>query len=118
MSALHYSRISGGLREFEMEETYLYHKLEAMRTLNSKVTDLETCTSDGCLSLIAGLALAEVIPLFFLGLYRTANNLKGGMGDPTAAEAHINGLCTLIDMKRPEEWQHRFYGMLQRIILM
>ncbi|KAK4664324.1 uncharacterized protein QC763_504475 [Podospora pseudopauciseta] len=101
MSALHYSRISGGLRESEMEETYLYHKLEAMRTLNSKVTDLETCTSDGCLSLIAGLALAE-----------------GGMGDPTAAEAHINGLCTLIDMKRPEEWQHRFYGMLQRIILM
>ncbi|KAK0665280.1 hypothetical protein QBC41DRAFT_306255 [Cercophora samala] len=101
MSALHYSRLSGGLRESEMEETYLYHKLEAMRIVNSKVTNSATGTSDGCLSLIAGLALAE-----------------GGMGDPTAAEAHINGLCTLIDMKHPEEWQHRFYGMLQRIILM
>ncbi|KAK4201678.1 hypothetical protein QBC40DRAFT_347611 [Triangularia verruculosa] len=101
MSALHYSRISGGLRESDMEETYLYHKLEAMRSVNRKVADPATCTSDGCLSLIAGLALAE-----------------SGLGDPTAAEAHINGLCTLIDMKRPEEWQHRFYGMLQRVILM
>ncbi|KAK4175781.1 hypothetical protein QBC36DRAFT_301677 [Triangularia setosa] len=101
MSALHYSQISGGLGESEMEETYLYHKLEAMRLVNAKVADPATCTSDGCLSLIAGLALAE-----------------SGMGDVTAAEAHINGLCTLIDMRHPEEWQHRFYGMLQRIILM
>ncbi|KAK0716653.1 hypothetical protein B0T21DRAFT_296339, partial [Apiosordaria backusii] len=101
MSALHYSRISGSLRECEMEETYLYHKLEAMRLVNSKVADPATCISDGCLSLIAGLALAE-----------------SGMGDSNAAEAHINGLCTFIDMKHPEEWQHRFYGLLQRIIIM
>jgi len=39
------------------------------------------------------------------------------MGDHVAAEAHLNGLFTLLDMKRPEEWQHRFYGLLQRIIL-
>lgn len=40
------------------------------------------------------------------------------MGDSLAAEAHLNGLFTLIDMRRPEDWQHRFYGMLQRVILM
>jgi len=39
------------------------------------------------------------------------------MGDHVAAEAHLNGLFTLLDMKRPEEWQHRIYGLLQRIIL-
>ena len=39
------------------------------------------------------------------------------MGDHVAAEAHLNGLFTLLDMKSPEEWQHRIYGLLQRIIL-
>lgn len=39
------------------------------------------------------------------------------MGDHVAAEAHLNGLFNLLDMRRPEEWQHRIYGLLQRIIL-
>ncbi len=40
------------------------------------------------------------------------------MGDAVAAEAHLNGLFTLIDVRKPEEWQHRFYGLLQRVILL
>lgn len=39
------------------------------------------------------------------------------MGDINAAEAHFNGLFTLLDMKRPEIWQDRLYGLLQRIVL-
>ncbi|KAK4229283.1 hypothetical protein QBC38DRAFT_120357 [Podospora fimiseda] len=105
MSALHFSWLSGGPQALqqgsEMEETYLLHKLEAMRLVKKQLADPERCTSDSCLSLIAALALAE-----------------SGMGDPQAAQAHINGLFTLIDMRKPEEWQHRFYGMLQRVILM
>ncbi|KAK3984106.1 hypothetical protein QBC44DRAFT_253640 [Cladorrhinum sp. PSN332] len=105
MSALHYSWIAGGPQALqqgsEMEETYLLHKLEAMRLVNELLGDPERCTSDGCLSLIAALALAE-----------------SGMGNLTAAQAHLNGLFTLLDMRKPEQWQHRFYGMLQRVILM
>ncbi|KAK0725036.1 hypothetical protein B0H67DRAFT_550682 [Lasiosphaeris hirsuta] len=101
MTALNYSWLSGGsLRNTDMEETYLYHKLEAMRIVNEQIADPAKCTSDGCLALIAALALVE-----------------SGMGDHTAAEAHLNGLFTLLDMRRPEEWEHRFYGLLQRIIL-
>jgi len=39
------------------------------------------------------------------------------MGDIAAAEAHLKGLFTLVNMRRPEEWQHRFWGILQRVIL-
>lgn len=42
---------------------------------------------------------------------------QSGMGDIAAAEAHLKGLFTLVNMRRPEEWQHRFWGILQRIIL-
>ncbi|KAK4192383.1 hypothetical protein QBC35DRAFT_248408 [Podospora australis] len=106
MTALHHSWLSSTTNALaksypDMEETYIYHKIEAIRLVNEQITNPNMCTSDDCLSLIAGLALAE-----------------SGMGNCVAAEAHLNGLSTLIDMKRPEEWQHRFYGMLQRIILM
>lgn len=43
-----------------MEETFLYHKLEAMRLVNEQIGDPAQSTSDGCLSLIAALALVEV----------------------------------------------------------
>ena len=62
MTSLHYSWLSGtgSLHSTDMEETYLYHKLEAMRQVNDTIGDPVQCTSDGCLALIAGLALAEV----------------------------------------------------------
>ncbi|KAM7218846.1 hypothetical protein V8F06_005726 [Rhypophila decipiens] len=102
LTALHYSWISpsGSLAHIDMEETYLYHKLEAMRHVNELVADSQTCTTDDCIGLIAALAMAE-----------------SGMGDTAAAEAHLKGLSTLVNMRRPEEWQHRFWGILQRIIL-
>ncbi|KAK1753353.1 hypothetical protein QBC47DRAFT_430019 [Echria macrotheca] len=102
LTALNYTWLagSGSLQTTDMEETFLYHKLEAMRLVNEQIYDPIQSTSDGCLSMIAALAMVE-----------------SGMGDHIAAEAHLNGLFTLIDMKRPEEWQHRFYGLLQRIIL-
>ncbi|KAK4213145.1 hypothetical protein QBC37DRAFT_423604 [Rhypophila decipiens] len=102
LTALHYSWISpsGSLAHSDMEETYLYHKLEAMRHVNELVADSQTCTTDDCIGLIAALAMAE-----------------SGMGDTAAAEAHLKGLSTLVNMRRPEEWQHRFWGILQRIIL-
>lgn len=43
---------------------------------------------------------------------------QSGMGGYDAAEAHLNGLYTLINMRCPEEWQHRIWGILQRVILM
>lgn len=62
MAAFHYSWLSGpnSLQTTDMEETYLLHKLEAMRLVNEQLTDPVLCTSDSCLSLIAALALAEV----------------------------------------------------------
>jgi len=53
----------------------------------------------------------------FWGLDADILAWQSGMGDHVAAEAHLNGLFNLLDMRRPEEWQHRFYGLLQRIIL-
>jgi hypothetical protein len=43
-----------------MEETFLSHKLEAMCVVNAQIADPVLRTSDGCLSLIAALALVEV----------------------------------------------------------
>ena len=43
-----------------MEETFLYHKLEAMRLVNEQIADPVLSLGDGCLSLIASLALVEV----------------------------------------------------------
>lgn len=62
MTALHYSWLSpgGSLANTDMEETYLYHKLEAMRHVNELVADPEMCTTDECIGLIAALAMAEV----------------------------------------------------------
>ncbi|KAK0610991.1 hypothetical protein B0T14DRAFT_500177 [Immersiella caudata] len=102
MTALNYSWLKGpgSLQSTDMEETYLYHKLEAMRLVNEQIADPAQSTSDNCLSLIAALALVE-----------------SGMGDHVAAEAHLNGLFTLLNMRSPDAWQYRFYGLLQRIIL-
>ena len=65
MTTLNYSWLSGpgSLQSTDMEETYLYHKLEAMRIVNEQIADPVQSTSDGCLSLIAALALVEVCPL-------------------------------------------------------
>lgn len=62
MTALNYSWLSapGSLQSTDMEETYLYHKLEAMRLVNDQIADPMQSTSDGCLSLIATLAFVEV----------------------------------------------------------
>lgn len=62
MTALNYSWLSGpgSLQSTEMEETYLYHKLEAMRLVNEQIGDPVQSRSDGCLSMIAALALVEV----------------------------------------------------------
>ncbi|KAK0750025.1 hypothetical protein B0T18DRAFT_408061 [Schizothecium vesticola] len=98
-TALSYSWLSGGLNNSDMEEALLSRKLEAMRVVNAQIADPVLRTSDGCLSLIAALALVE-----------------SGMGNYAAAEAHLKGLFTLIDIKTPENWQHRLYGLLQRAI--
>lgn len=62
MTALHFSWMSpsGSLAHADMEETYLHHKLEAMRHVNELVADPQLCTSDDCIGLIAALAMAEV----------------------------------------------------------
>ena len=59
-AALNYSWLSGGLKSSDMEETFIYHKLEAIRIVNAQIVDPVLRTSDGCLSLIAALGLVEV----------------------------------------------------------
>ncbi len=72
MTALNYSWLSrpGSLHSADMEETYLHHKLEAMRLVNERISDPVQGRTDGCLSLISALALVEVcLKLFiFLGV--------------------------------------------------
>lgn len=96
LTAMHYSWIYGGLGD--MEETYLYHKVEAIRLVNENISD--PAWSELCANVIAALALAE-----------------SGIGDISAAEAHLNGLFTLINWRKPEEWQGRLHGLFQRLIL-
>lgn len=96
LAAMHYSWINGSLAD--MEETYLYHKVEAIRLVNEHISD--PAWSEMCANVIAALALAE-----------------SGIGDIVAAEAHLNGLFTLINWRKPEEWQGRLHGLFQRLIL-
>ncbi|KAH8900934.1 hypothetical protein GQ53DRAFT_740762, partial [Thozetella sp. PMI_491] len=95
---MHYSWMEGSISS--MEETYLYHKVEAMRLVNEQIGDPVLSTSDGCINTIAALAVTE-----------------STIGDIEAAEAHINGLYTLLNIWRPDGWQHRFYGIVQRAAL-
>lgn len=55
---MHYFWLNGSLGD--MEETYLYHKVESMRLVNEHLGDPIGSTSDSCIYLIAALALAEV----------------------------------------------------------
>ncbi len=55
---MHYSWMEGSLDA--MEETYLHHKLEAMRLVNEQIGDPVLSTSDGCINTITALALTEV----------------------------------------------------------
>jgi hypothetical protein len=63
ISAMHQAWLRGKDAHSElgdMEETYLYHKVEAMRIVNQGIAEWERGGSDGDLFLIAALALAEV----------------------------------------------------------
>ena len=66
MTSLHYALMYGkdSLRHTSILETCLYHKLEAIKDINEMIADPEQRTSDACLLLIAGLALAEVSASF------------------------------------------------------
>ncbi|CAK7231482.1 hypothetical protein SCUCBS95973_007933 [Sporothrix curviconia] len=97
LSAMHYSWIHGGSLG-DVEETYLYHKVEAIHLVNEKIGD--PASSELCANVIAALALSE-----------------SGIGDIAAAEAHLNGLFTLINWRKPEEWQGRLHGLFQRLVL-
>ncbi|CAK7210620.1 hypothetical protein SBRCBS47491_000834 [Sporothrix bragantina] len=97
LSAMHYSWIHGGSLG-DAEETYLYHKVEAIHLVNEKIGD--PASSELCANVIAALALSE-----------------SGIGDIAAAEAHLNGLFTLINWRKPEEWQGRLHGLFQRLVL-
>jgi hypothetical protein len=64
VSAMHQARLRGETELGDMEETYLYHKLEGMRIVNQGLG--EQTASDGNLFLIAALALTEVSSRLFL----------------------------------------------------
>ena len=55
---MHYSWIAGSFDG--MEETYLHHKLEAIRVVNEQISDPVLGTSDACIDTIVVLALVEV----------------------------------------------------------
>ncbi|KIH90973.1 hypothetical protein SPBR_00598 [Sporothrix brasiliensis 5110] len=96
LAAMHYSWINGGLSG--MEETYIYHKIEAIRLVNEHISD--PAWTEQCANIIAALALAE-----------------SGIGDIIAAEAHLGGLLTLINWRKPDELRGRWHGLFQRLIL-
>ncbi len=56
LAAMHYSWITGSTKE--IEKTYLYHKLEAIRAVKDSISD--PLSQDICVNLISALALAEV----------------------------------------------------------
>jgi hypothetical protein len=58
LTAMHFQWMRGTLGD--MEETYLYHKVEAMRIVNDQLGDPVASSSDDCLYLVASLALSEV----------------------------------------------------------
>jgi hypothetical protein len=45
---------------YNMEETYLYHKGEAVRLVNERISDPTLARGDECINLIAAMAWAEV----------------------------------------------------------
>jgi membrane protein insertase Oxa1/YidC/SpoIIIJ len=44
----------------QVQETYIHHKLEAIRLVNEQLANPNTSSSDGVIGTIACLALAEV----------------------------------------------------------
>jgi hypothetical protein len=89
-TALSYSWLSGGLRNSDMEEALLSHKLEAMRVVNAQIADPVLRTSDGCLSLIAALALVEV----------SNGSSRLGEGKANDLAEHRAGWATMLPPRR------------------
>ncbi|EPE04169.1 zinc c6 finger domain protein [Ophiostoma piceae UAMH 11346] len=96
LSAMHYAWVHGSLGD--AEETFLYHKGEAIREINLHISS--PAASDMCANTMAALALAET-----------------GIGDVEAAQAHLNGLVTLVNWQHPEDWREQLNGLFHNIIL-
>jgi hypothetical protein len=58
LAGMHWYWINGDLAV--IQETYLYHKLEAIRLVNEQLADPSTSSGDSAMGTIACLALAEV----------------------------------------------------------
>jgi len=56
LAAMHYSWMTGSVKD--IEQTYLHHKVETLRAINTAIAD--PITSETCVNSIAALALSEV----------------------------------------------------------
>ncbi|KAH8898050.1 hypothetical protein GQ53DRAFT_837066 [Thozetella sp. PMI_491] len=83
MAALHYSWRTGSLQDYE--NTFLYYKGESIRLVNEWLHSPDGRTSSACMKLIATLSVTESC-----------------IGNFPAADAHLDGLLTLLDMKEAE----------------
>lgn len=74
MAAMHYSWVRGSYKE--IEETYIFHKLEIIRTVNKSISESAPMAKTGIVEAINCLSMAEVCtltPSFFLILSHWAH---------------------------------------------
>ncbi|KAI9150058.1 Sterol regulatory element-binding protein [Paramyrothecium foliicola] len=83
LAGLHYAWNKGTLDSFE--STFLYHKIESIRTVNRWLRDLKVKTAKMCIRQIATLCFAEYC-----------------LGNEDAAEAHLQAIVAFLDMKDPK----------------
>ncbi|KAH7131665.1 hypothetical protein B0J13DRAFT_610754 [Dactylonectria estremocensis] len=92
IAGLHYAWKVGGLQTYEL--TFLFHKIETIRLLNDWMKDSQSDDLMAIVQHIATLCFTEC-----------------SLGNIPAAETHLDGLVTVVDLHRP--LNHEFDGRME-----
>ncbi|ETS80595.1 hypothetical protein PFICI_08124 [Pestalotiopsis fici W106-1] len=108
---------STGISE-QIQVSYLYHKLQAIRFVNDQLAKSEPGVEDGVIAAIASLALVEVS--LSRGHSRRSKltlSKKNCLGSADAVAFHLRGLIRIKQLQR-KDGTPRPLGLFQRVILM
>lgn len=123
MAAMHYSWLCGSYKE--IEETYLFHKLEIIRTVNESISKSSPMAQTGIVEAISQLSMAEVCHLLPSWILILARNLlirailQAGVGEVSASQVHLDGLVMVYNSGEPRDRQrYQAYWTLQQHMML
>jgi hypothetical protein len=131
MAAMHQSWLRGSY--VEVEETYIFHKLEIIRAVNESISESAPMAQTGIVEAINSLSMAEVwnavalsnkhwklnVTCFVL-VVLTSDSRQAGVGEITASQVHLDGLVKVFEQGDPRDRQRYeiYWKISQHLMLM